>query len=358
MQTSSRPHFLLFLGLPALFVPLLAAGCGPTPVRTNLAVPMAPAVALRRPAGKRPPAPAATYTNPVIDRNFPDPSLLRDGGAYYAYATNDVQNVLCARSTDLVHWTRLPDALPQLPRWARPDRTWAPEVQTVIPGSRYVAYFAAWDTATNREAIGTAVASSPAGPFVPAAGSSPLVSDEDSGGAIDPTTFQNTDGTRYLIWKNDGNAVGQDTWLWLQKLSADGLSLIGEPAKLMKEDQPWEGSLVEAPTLCRHGSKYYLFYSANNYSNCSYAVGYAVADSVAGPYTKPLSAPWLASADGVCGPGGEEVITARDSSTWMAYHTWAKGPGSYRAMSLDKLTWKGDVPVLLGPSRTPKPAPL
>ena len=297
-----------------------------------------------------------TYTNPVSDRNFPDPSLLKVGGVYYAYATNDGENMLCETSADLVHWTALPDAMPTLPGWARPGRTWAPEVMA-LPGRRYVAYFAAWDAATNKEAVGVAAASSATGPFITAPNAQPLVNEADRGGAIDPTTFADTDGSRYLIWKNDGNSMGQETWLWVQRLSADGLQVVGTPAKLIKEDQPWEGNLVEAPTLFKHGGKYYLFYSANAYNTCDYAVGYAVAGSVAGPYRKPLTVPWLTGTPDVCGPGGEDLVSARDGSTWMAYHTWAKGPNSYRAMSLDKLTWRGDVPVLNGPTHAPAPAP-
>ena len=298
-----------------------------------------------------------TYTNPVIDQNFPDPSLLRDGGAYYAYATNNGLNLPCERSPDLVHWTPLPDAMPSLPGWAKPGRTWAPEVLCVVPGKRYVAYFAAWDAATNKEAVGAAAGASPAGPFMSAPDAEPLVNEAEQGGAIDPTTFTDSDGLRYLIWKNDGNSMGQETWLWLQKLSADGLHVVGTPAKLIKEDQPWEGNLIEAPTLFKHGGRYYLFYSANAYNTCDYAVGYAVANTLAGPYRKPRATPWLAAAPDVCGPGGEDIVTARDGSTWMAYHSWAKGPNSYRAMSLDKLTWQGDVPVLNGPTHAPTTAP-
>lgn len=297
-----------------------------------------------------------TYTNPVIDRNFPDPSLLKVGGAFYGYATNDGENMLCETSPDLVHWTALPDAMPVLPGWARPDRTWAPEV-LALPGKGYAAYFAAWDAATNREAVGVAVSASPAGPFTAAPDAQPLVNGSGRGGAIDPTAFTDGGGSRYLLWKNDGNSVGQDTWLWIQKLSPDGLSVTGAPTKLIKEDQSWEGNLVEAPTLFQHGSRYYLFYSANAYNTCSYAVGYAVADSVTGPYTKPRFTPWLAGTPDVCGPGGEDIVTARDGSTWMAYHTWAKGPNSYRSMSLDKLTWQGNVPVLNGPTHAPTAAP-
>ena len=302
-------------------------------------------------------SPHATYVNPVIDRNFPDPSLLKVGSVYYAYATNSGENMLCARSADLVHWTALPDAMPRLPDWAKPNRTWAPQVLALTPGKRYIAYFAAWDAATNKQAIGAAASSNPAGPFSSPPSAQPLIAQADEGGAIDPSSFTDTDGRRYLVWKNDGNSQGQATWLWLQPLAADGLHLVGTPAKLIKEDQAWEGSLIEAPTLWKHGGKYYLFYSANDYASCNYAVGYAVSNSLRGPYVKPRTTPWLSSAPDVCGPGGEDIVTAPDGSTWMAYHTWAKGPRSYRSMSLDRLRWDGDVPVLAGPSRSPVPAP-
>jgi beta-xylosidase len=179
----------------------------------------------------------------------------------------------------------------------------------------------------------------------------------DLGGAIDPSCFIDDDGSRYLVWKNDGNSKGQDTWLWVQKLRADGLSLQGQPTRLLKQDQTWEGSLIEAPTLWKHGGKYYLFYSANGYGGCRYAIGYAVSDSLLGPYVKPRDVPFQASTGDVCGPGGEDIVPANDGRTWMAYHYWAKGPGSYRAMSIDPLVWDGDIPYLLGPSRWPQPAP-
>lgn len=330
---------------------LLAAGCDLGTGRADFAV---TALAVRQavPSALR----VKTYTNPVIDRNFPDPSLLKVGGAYYAYATNSGENMPCETSPDLVHWTALPDAMPRLPGWARPNRTWAPEV-LALPRGRYAVYFAAWDAATNKQAVGVAVGATPAGPFAAAPDAGPLVSEAEIGGAIDPTTFTDRDGSRYLIWKNDGNSMGRDTWLWVQRLSADGLQVAGTPTKLLKEDRPWEGNLVEAPTLVRHGGKYYLFYSANDYASCNYAVGYAVSDSLTGPYTKPRPTAWLAASPGFCGPGGEDIVAARDGSTWMAYHTWAKGPHSYRAMSLDRLTWQDGVPVLSGPTHAPTTAP-
>lgn len=302
--------------------------------------------------------PVPTYTNPVINHNFPDPSILNDKGVFYAYATNSGPNMLCARSPDLVHWTDMPDAMPLLPVWAKPGRTWAPCVAAYGPGGGYVAYFAARNKTTGQENLGTAVASAPSGPFAAPPLAVPLVEQAEEGGAIDPTCFTDDDGSRYLVWKNDGNSRGRDTWLWAQKLSADGLALQGAPTRLIKQDQPWEGTLIEAPTLWKHGGKYYLFYSANAYNTCRYAVGYAVADTLTGPYVKPGDKPWLASTPDTCGPGGEAIIRAGDGSPWMAYHTWAHGPGSYRSMSIDALYWDARGPHLRGPSHNPVAAPI
>ncbi len=298
----------------------------------------------------------ALYENPVIDANFPDPSILLDRGVYYAYATNSGPNMLVARSTDLVHWTRLPDAMPTLPRWVKPGRTWAPEVRTLIPGRRYVAYFAAWDAEKNTQAVGVATATSPAGPFT-SADVRPLIDQADQGGAIDPSCFIDTDGARYLLWKNDGNSKGQDTWLQIQRLSRDGMQLVGAPRKLLKQDQAWEGNLIEAPTLWKHGARYFLFYSANNYASCDYAMGYAVAPAIDGPYVKPRKNAWVGPTPDVCGPGGADIVSAKDGRTWMAYHEWRDSTKKDRTMNVDPLVWDGDVPYLLGPSRWEQPAP-
>lgn len=106
------------------------------------------------------------YTNPVIDRNFPDPSILRDKDVYYAYATNgEGQNMPCARSADLIHWSDPVDAMPQMPPWTKfaPGLTWAPNVRKF--GGAYVVYFTARDKVHDTQAIGVAVSAGPEGPF-------------------------------------------------------------------------------------------------------------------------------------------------------------------------------------------------
>lgn len=317
------------------------------------------------PAASAPtPAPAATptlgpgmFVNPVIDRDFPDPDALKVGDTYYVYATNQAgANVQVARSRDLVRWQALPDALPTLPPWAERGNTWAPEVTTTADGKGYLLYFVARVAGSTRQCIGVATSDNPKGPFQ-SPGEQPFICQTDQGGSIDPSAFVDDDGTRYLLWKNDGNCCGGTTWLYIQKVSADGQALEGEPTQLLRADKAWEGILVEAPTLWKHGDKYYLFYSANDYASPRYAVGYAAAASALGPYQK-AQRPLLASniKNAVVGPGGQDIVLDQNSETWMLYHSWGAG---YRSMSIDELTWEGETPVLKGPDgrRMPQAAP-
>jgi beta-xylosidase len=281
----------------------------------------------------------------AIDRDFPDPDVLRVGDTYYAYATNSAAvNVQVATSTDLSSWSvSKTDALPTLPDWTAPGKTWAPDVSEVSPG-HFVMYFVAANIDPSLQCVSVATSDSPAGPFT-ASGSGPLVCSPDEGGAIDPASFVDTDGTAYLVWKNDGNCCGLDTWLQIAPVSPDRLSLAGPPTNLIKQSLAWEGNLVEAPTLVKHAETYVLFYSANDYAGAKYAIGYATSDSLLGPYTKapkPLLST-SSSGDRFVGPGGQDLVTRPDGSTALVIHSWSDGL-AYRGMSVLPLAWKGDRP--------------
>ena len=330
-----------------------------TPVRTLqppwTGVPAVSVEAAQVPAPLPTPAPTLTpvrtFTNPVIARDFADPDVMRSGDWFYAFATNTGGiNVQAARSRDLVAWEALPDALPVLPAWARAGRTWAPDVTAV--GNGFVLYFVAQHAASGRQCIGAATATSPAGPFhaLPA----PLVCPLEAGGAIDPASFVDIDGGRYLIWKNDGNCCAVTTWIYAQPMMPDGLSFAAGPTPLIKADRSWEGGIVEAPIVYRRGGVYHLFYSANGYGGAAYAIGHASGASLGKPFAKDAS-PVAKSGAGIVGPGGQDLVALSDGSTWFAYHSWAGG-GSYRELDLGPLSWDGDRPVFT-PSRAPQPVP-
>jgi beta-xylosidase len=293
-------------------------------------------------------AAAEKGSNPVIDRDFPDPDVLEVDGTYYAYATNTAsENVQVATSTDLESWEPLgDDALPQLPSWVIPGKTWAPEVTQLGPDS-----FVMYTTTTNfdpaLQCIAVATATAPEGPFE-IVGEEMLVCPPDEGGAIDASTFLDDDGTRYLLWKNDGNCCGLDTWLYIAPLSDDGLSLAGEATRLVQQDQPWEGNLVEAPTMVVRDGTYVLMYSANNYGGGDYAIGYATAESPTGPFTKAEEP--LLSTDATegryIGPGGQDVVTAPDGSDRLVFHAW-DAAFLERGVNVLPLEWEDGRPVVV-----------
>ena len=302
------------------------------------------------------PAPTGIYmntdiSNPVFDHDFPDPDVLRVGDTYYAYATNNVEfNIQAARSTDLVRWELLGEALPALPAWAVPEHgwTWAPDVTASAEGGPYLMYFTtrfALGTAGGGiQCIGVATSATPEGPFTPW-GELPLICPVGKGGAIDPATFVDDDGTRYLLWKNDGNSGGGRTYIYLQTLAQDGLSFLTDPLQVLEVDQRWEGAIIEGPSLWKRDGRYYLFYSANDYKSPRYAIGVAVADEIRGPYTKaagPLLETQLKA--GIVGPGGQDVVVGPNGDTWLAFHDWtAEGT---RSLNVLPLAWDAGWPVV------------
>ena len=302
-----------------------------------------------------------TFQNPVLKYDFPDPGIMQVGDTYYAYATNaSGRNVQAARSTDLVKWELLTDAMPALPKWAKGGLTWAPEVIQI--GDRFALYFTARDKESNRQCVGVATSDKPEGKFRDT-GDRPLVCQVEEGGTIDAHPFRDGDKL-YLYFKNDGNCCGFATWLYAQELAPDGLSLVGEPARLVRNDKSWEGRVVEAPTMWKQEDSYYLFFSANDYAGLKYAVGYATCESPTGPCEDAPANPILETAltkPPVIGPGHQTIVLDDDGETWIVYHAWEVASTGLktdrRLMWIDRLVWEDGKPVIQGPTTEPQPVP-
>jgi beta-xylosidase len=272
--------------------------------------------------------------NPVYPRDFPDPFVLKVGQTYYAYATNgNGSNVQTATSRDLVHWKPGPDALPRLGSWDFPGSTWAPEVARI--GRKYVLYYTA---SSGTQCVGRAVATSPRGPFVDSFKRA-LVCQKALGGSIDADPSGG-----YLYWKNDGNSIGRRTRIWAQKLSRDGLHLVG-PRRAIEANgnQAWEGGVVEAPEMLRHAGRYYLFYSGGNYNDDSYAVGYATCQGPLGPCVDAPENPILKTGCRAHGPGHNTF-----AGPYIVYHAWNPAH-TKRQLWLSRLEWRNGKPHVDGP---------
>jgi beta-xylosidase len=338
-------------------------------------------------APPEPSAGAGEFVNPVLE-NFPDPDVMQVGETYYAYSTTNYDpgsgqgsNIQVARSSDLVEWESLPDALPELASWSGLTTlfqrllhaaTWAPDVTQI--GERYLMYYTTPAVDLPRpdgkpsQCLSVAVADAPEGPFVDES-SAPLVCQPDLGGSIDGSYFMDEDGTRYLIWKNDGNCCSKPTSFWLQELSADGTAVTGGAVELdgLDNDDPWEGRVIESPQLIIHDGRYYMFYSGNDFASVRYAVGYATADSLEGPYTDAEENPILSTdfdsavERGLAGPGHQSVFIDADGDLWMAYHAWpntAIGDDQVgRHLWLDELVFQDGRAIVEGPDPGPQPIP-
>lgn len=317
-------------------------------------------------------APAPKPFVPVLRQDFPDPFVLEHDGRYFAYATNSFrgrENLQMAVSDDLATWRPVSDparpaqrhdAMPVLGAWAQRGHTWAPEV--LKANGRFILYYTARHKATDQQCVGTAIASKPIGPFVDD-GKRPLVCQHDLGGTIDASPFRDGDGSLYLYYKNDGNhpSANKPSQLWGQRLSPDGLRVIGNPVPLLRNDRPWEGRVVEAPTMARHSDGYTMLFSANDYGwqdhqrLSLYAMGYARCQGPLGPCTDAPENPILYSyrdriAGCLSGPGHQTLLEA-SGRAFLVFHAWSSTAGCRpankgRYMYIAPLRWKGGKPLI------------
>ncbi len=270
-------------------------------------------------------------TAQVVDQNdVADPSILTVGSTYYRFGTTDwMSNVPTATSTDLVHWTALPDSLPVLPRWAAPSisMTWAPSV--VAAGGRYLMYVATEEEASGRQCIALATSSGPQGPYTDVS-SQPFLCQRSLGGSIDPDVQQDARGRLHLVWKSDGNCCNLPTALWEQDLISDGQHLLGSAHRLLSADQAWESGNVEAPALVAAAKGWWLFYSGGDWRTASYATGIAWCSTLAGPCRDVLTHPLLASNSTLRTPSGLSTFVDARGRRWAAFTTTVLIPSTRR----------------------------
>jgi beta-xylosidase len=284
--------------------------------------------------------------------DFPDPFVLRVGNAYFGYATNSVGgNIQIIESGDLMHWSALGNALPNLPKWAVAGETWAPSVLQI--GSGYVLYYSTIVDGLGTLCISAATATQPQGPFVDAS-AGPLACQPALGGSIDPSPFTDANGTPYLEWKSNG-APGHRAQIWSQQLNATGTAVVigTGPSQLLTADLGWEDGVVEAPDLVLNAGRYFLFYSGNNWDTANYAVGVATCTGPLGPCAEPWTQPILSSDAHELGTGGETVFTDSSGSPWVAFHAWLPAEVGYphsRELYLRKLSLSGPQPVVEPPT--------
>ena len=333
------------------------------------------------PGALRVPALAAgTYSNPVLDADFPDPAvILAPDGFYYAYATQTLLdsrwiNIQVARSADLVHWEHLGDALPEKPSWARETQDfWAPFV--LQDGDKYLMYYSATPDVCHEpergHCLAIAASDSPAGPFVDMG--LPLLLGIGFE-YIDPMAFDYpVSGKHFLYWGSGFQPIK------VQELADDRMSFApGSAATDLVWPNPVKGAfprLVEAAWVIRHEDFYYLFYSGDNCCgpDAEYGVMVARSSEPAGPFEALEEARgvphslMLFKSERWLAPGHNSIVTDKAGQVWIVYHAIdVNRPrqrqedeiNSRRILLIDRVEWKDGWPHVGTPSDEPQAAPV
>lgn len=259
---------------------------------------------------------AAAQQSPIT---LADPTIFSHGGTYYLYGTGAKSNngFLVYTSKDLVNWNG-PSGAGNGYALKKEDvfgdkGFWAPQVFE-HKGIFYMAY-------TANEQIAIAVSNSPLGPFRQQSKESL----SGPGKQIDPYIYCDDDGGLYMyhVRLTRGNRI------YVVKLKPDLSDVDTSTAREVLHSEPgWENTwnadwpVAEGPTVIKHKGKYYLIYSANDFRNPDYAVGYAVSDHPMGPWVKQKQSPIISRSNtGIKGTGHGDVLILPNGRMKYIMHT-------------------------------------
>jgi hypothetical protein len=127
--------------------------------------------------------------------------------------------------------------------------------------------------------------------------------------------------------------------------------------------EAWEGVPTgdwywnEAPYVLKRRGRYYQMYSGGAFADATYAIGLAEAAAVRGPWEKDPSNPIVHGSGRIAGPGHHSFVFGPDVATQYAvYHGYVPGDAG-RKVHIDRLFWRGDRPLLAGPTDDEQPVP-
>ena len=309
----------------------------------------------------------STFANPVYNKNFPDPTVIKAAdGYYYAYGTNTVLDgknihIQVLKSKDLVKWDYVGDARQIKPKWADKD-FWAPHVLYDDQLKTYFLYYSGESASVSGKCLGVATSKSPSGPFIDKG--EPLLCGNGFIN-IDPMAFDDPNtGKKLLYWGSGFEA------LKVQELSDDRLHFKeGSSVKTLitpisNNDPSNYQKLVEGSWVTYHEGYFYLYFSGDNCcgEKAHYAVMVARSKNATGPFetleqaTKSENSvilnknlQWLA-------PGHNSIVKDDTGNEWMIYHAIdSKNRNGGRVMLIDKIAYKNGWPTINSgtPSTTP-----
>lgn len=260
----------------------------------------------------------------TVSRNIfvADPTIFYSKGTYYLYGTTtgniaNGEGFLVYTSSDLKKWSGPSGAQNGL-ALKKGDSFgdkgfWAPQVLEYNK-KFYMIY-------TANENIAIASSDSPLGPFKNES-KKPII---ETGNQIDPFIFIDEDGKKYLyhVKLTNGNRI------FVAEINDDLQSIKPETLTgCISGTLPWENTentawpVTEGPTVLRYNGLYYLIYSANDFRNPDYAVGYATSKSPLGPWEKSKNSPIISRKNvNQNGIGHGDVFWDQNKKMYYVLHT-------------------------------------
>ncbi|MBD8679739.1 family 43 glycosylhydrolase [Sphingomonas sp. CFBP 13720] len=280
--------------------------------------------------------------NPLLPGYFADPSIVRDRGRWYVFATIDPwgDDRLGLWTSDNGRDWRF--SMPDWPTKAAAtsptsgdSKVWAPSVVKAGNGRWYM-----YVSVGSEVWVGTAP--SPAGPWRDANGGRPLIAKGFAPAyhMIDAEAFIDDDGQAYLYWGSGWNWTNGHCFA--VKLKPDMVTFDGAPRDVTPP------GYFEAPFMVKQGSRYLLTYSDGKTTEDTYKVRYAVGDTPFGPFREGANSPILSTdaKRGVVSPGHHAIFRSHGRS-YILYHRQGlpfspSGDQVLRQVAVDPLTIRDD----------------
>jgi GH43 family beta-xylosidase len=274
------------------------------------------------------PVQAEEFTNPLIEQRA-DPFIYKHtDGYYYFSATVPEYDRLELRRAETIQGLTTAEAKVI---WRKRDtgimgsHIWAPELH-YIDGKWYI-YFAAggaervWDIRTY------VLECADENPLTGTWTEKGQVVTGDDKFVLDATTFEHN-GTRYLVWSDDGPLTTKDNSLYIATLS-DPWTLSSEKVMISTPNHAWEkcGFWVnEGPAVLKRNGKIFISYSASA-TDHYYCMGLLTADENSNlldpaSWTKSEEPVFKTSEEtGQYGPGHNSFTVSKDGSQdILVYH--------------------------------------
>lgn len=257
-------------------------------------------------------------TNPILPGYFADPTIIKDNGFFYIYATEDPwggDSLGVFETKDFVSFTRRhlnwPTKQACTSSTSHDSKVWAPSVVKGADGKFHMFVSVGSE-------VWAGVADGPLGPWKNSRpDNSPLVRYDDFKEInihnIDADAFVDEDGTAYLYWGSGFHWINGHCLA--AKLTADMNAFDGKPVEVTPPHY------FEGPHMIKRKRKYYLMFSEGKAINETYRIGYAVGSSPFGPFTEGANSPILKTIPNTptIGPGHHTVFNEKGQD-YILYH--------------------------------------